>query len=194
MKMTKRLLAVVLAGVLVLSTLTGCGGSSTGKDMYDAYIKLLGPGAKEAFTHSEKLDRRAEAVLKVIDTAVSAEDSSITWENAIRDPIENESSGELMDGDGFVDIGSDNPIRAAVFGQNEPADYEIYIHLTEMTRDDPEMLICMLMDHKNANQGYAEKGCPDTNIPEDTKWKVGAAKFKASNGKTYALLIKLLAV
>lgn len=184
MKMTKRLLAVILAGVLALGVLTGCGDSSTfGRDMYDAFLKIQ-PQAAGQTQHSEKIDRRAEAVLKAIDNEVEKEDSGVTWENAIH-----ETDGTLMSGRGFV--GSDNPIEKAFFSGNKPSGrYAVQIGLTEVTVDDPEAIICMVMSQRNENVGLVMVG---GGINAKKKAQMGAAKYKASNGKTYAVFISMTA-
>lgn len=184
MKMTKRLLAVVLAGVLALGVLTGCGDSSAfGKDMYDAFLKIH-PQAAGQTQHSEKIDRRAEAVLKAIDNEVKKEDSGVTWENAIH-----RTNGTLMSGGGFV--GRDNPIEKAFFSGNKPSGgYAVQIGLTEVTVDDPEAIICMIVDRKNENVGLVMVGDGGINAK---KTQMGAAKYKASNGKTYAVFISMAA-
>ena len=62
--------------------------------------------------------------------------------------------------------------------------------MTEVTVDDPEAIICMIVDQKNENVGLVMVGDGGINAK---KTQMGAAKYKASNGKTYAVFISMTA-
>lgn len=79
MKMTKKFLAVALAGVLALSVLTGCGDSVKSKDIADSLTKM---GVK--VEQSKDVDKTAENTLKAIETIIAADSANkITLDNAV---------------------------------------------------------------------------------------------------------------
>ena len=61
MKMAKKLLAVVLAGVLALSVLTGCGNAASTKTIADA-MSDMGKAEKVEFKADSKLNEKAKAI------------------------------------------------------------------------------------------------------------------------------------
>ena len=66
MKMAKKFLAVVLAGVLALSVLTGCGASVKSKDIADSLTKM---GVK--VEQDDGVDATAKETLKAIEAIVN---------------------------------------------------------------------------------------------------------------------------
>ena len=61
MKMAKKLLAVVLAGVLALSVLTGCGNAASTKTIADA-MSDMGKAEGVEFKADSKLNEKAKAI------------------------------------------------------------------------------------------------------------------------------------
>ena len=61
MKMAKKLLAVVLAGVLALSVLTGCGNAASTKTIADA-MSDMGKAEEVEFKADSKLNEKAKAI------------------------------------------------------------------------------------------------------------------------------------
>lgn len=82
MKMTKKFLAVALAGVLALSVLTGCGASVKSKDIADSLTKM---GVK--VEQSDEMDKTAEDTLKAIEAIINSETNTgadkVTLDNAV---------------------------------------------------------------------------------------------------------------
>ena len=61
MKMAKKFLAVVLAGVLALSVLTGCGNAASTKTIADA-MSDMGKAEEVEFKADSKLNEKAKAI------------------------------------------------------------------------------------------------------------------------------------
>ena len=87
MKMAKKFLAVALAGVLVLSVLTGCGASVKSKDIADALNKM-----NVKVEQDDGVDKAAEETLAAIEAIIASdtntaagEDDKITLDNAVND-------------------------------------------------------------------------------------------------------------
>lgn len=78
MKKMKRLVAVLLAGVMVLAMLTACGGSEIGKKFEDEYLKAMNSIRTEKdLTNNIGMRNKALALLNYID-----EDGMIDKEKA----------------------------------------------------------------------------------------------------------------
>ena len=96
MKKMKRLVAVLLAGVMVLAMLTACGGAGTseiGKKLEDEYLKAMNSIRTEKdLTNNTGMRNKALALLNYID-----EDGMIDKEKAEPEPdVEISKDGKTM--------------------------------------------------------------------------------------------------
>lgn len=96
MKKMKRLVAVLLAGVMVLAMLTACGGAGTseiGKKFEDEYLKVMNSIRTEKdLTNNTGMRNKALALLNYID-----EDGMIDKEKAEPEPdVEISKDGKTM--------------------------------------------------------------------------------------------------
>ena len=74
MKMAKKLLAVVLAGVLALSVLTGCGNAASTKTIADA-MSDMGKNEGIVYKADPKLNEKARLIAEKLSTYEDEEES-----------------------------------------------------------------------------------------------------------------------
>ena len=74
MKMAKKLLAVVLAGVLALSVLTGCGNAASTKTIADA-MSDMGKNEGVVYKADSKLNEKARLIAEKLSTYEDEEES-----------------------------------------------------------------------------------------------------------------------
>ena len=74
MKMAKKLLAVVLAGVLALSVLTGCGDAASTKTIADA-MSDMGKNEGVVYKADSKLNEKARLIAEKLSTYEDEEES-----------------------------------------------------------------------------------------------------------------------
>ena len=180
MKMAKKFLAVVLAGVLALSVLTGCGNSVKSKDVAKALTKM---GIK--VEQSKDVDKAAENTLTAIEAIINSEtntnadeEQKITLDNAVG------TTGKLIAASGVMtgaDTGSkvQTALGIQAGGANENKLVRVALVKTENAKKDA-----------NLQAGIVVKGLVTAKVADTTKavepGKLGTAKTK--DGK-YMLVV-----
>lgn len=184
MKQWKKLAALILAGVVVLTALTGCDGSKAavnGKNIVENYhafyekwpIEERGPGV-----YDESMDAAAGKALDMIADTVAS--GATDWGHVL--------DGYLADSSmGFTEAGRE--LGSLILGTPAPQNYKITIALAEVPsegKDSPAMIAYALYDPLELGWVRYTRGTAD---PE-AKYKTGAA-VKTVGDNTYALLIGL---
>lgn len=194
MKQWKKLAALLLAGVVALTVLTGCDGKTgavvNGENIVKAYLAygekwdLYDWGTGE---YDADMDKVAAKSLDIIAGEVAAQ-GSITWENAVGD------SGYLISDEGFAETEAGKELGIVMFGKPEPyrpSKYKFIFVLSkipETMKDSPAMIAYKLRDLTGASSRAEYHTKPE--VPSNDGFKFGAA-VKTVGDETYALLTGL---
>jgi len=193
MKQWKKLTALLLAGVLALTVLTGCdsktGAAVNGKNIVENYLAFYekwpmsrrGPGE-----YDESMDAVAGKALDIIAETV---DSGVEWDDVVDGYLTN-------DVEGFTAAGAE--LKKVILGNAEPENYKFILALNRIPdawKDSPTAIAYALYDPWELGWvQYTTYNKPWKQDPNpDAKYKMGAA-VKEVNGETYALLVGLVVV
>ena len=112
MKTAKRLLALALAGVMVLSLLTGCSDSSSQAKQVEEYFRYR-RGQFANYQKDETLDKKLKVIARQFQPSWLAGEGDKLTEEA-RNIIKNELKDYLVTGSVYLWVGEVKPCQSAL--------------------------------------------------------------------------------
>lgn len=112
MKTAKRLLALALAGVMVLALLTGCSDSSSQAKQVEEYFRYR-RGQFANYQKDETLDRKLKVIARQFQPSWLAGEGDKLTEEA-RNIIKNELKDYLVSGSVYLWVGEVKPCQSAL--------------------------------------------------------------------------------
>lgn len=112
MKTAKRLLALALAGVMVLALLTGCSDSSSQAKQVEEYFRYR-RGQFAVYQKDETLDKKLKVIARQFQPSWLAGEGDKLTEEA-RNIIKNELKDYLVSGSVYLWVGEVKPCQSAL--------------------------------------------------------------------------------
>lgn len=112
MKTAKRLLALALAGVMVLALLTGCSDSSSQAKQVEEYFRYRN-GRYTNYQKDETLDKKLKVIARQFQPSWLAGEGDKLTEEA-RNIIKNELKDYLVSGSVYLWVGEVKPCQSAL--------------------------------------------------------------------------------
>lgn len=112
MKTAKRLLALALAGVMVLALLTGCSDSGSQAKQVEEYFRYRN-GRYTNYQKDETLDKKLKVIARQFQPSWLAGEGDKLTEEA-RNIIKNELKGYLVSGSVYLWVGEVKPCQSAL--------------------------------------------------------------------------------